>query len=65
MEPGAVSIAAPDAEGSRVVAARKLRKSLTPGSLTGLPIFGAPLRLAGAASRYFPTLFRRRERMQG
>jgi hypothetical protein len=65
MEAGAVSIAAPAAEGSRVVAERQPRKSLTPGSLIRTPIFGSPLRLAGAASRYFPTLFRRRERMQG
>jgi hypothetical protein len=65
MAAGAVAMAGPDAEGSRVVAERQPRKSLTPGSLTGPPIFGSPLRLAGAASRYFPTLFRRREPMQG
>ena len=59
METGAVSVAAPEADDSRVVAERQPRKSLTPASRLKDAIFGLSPMLSRVTGRYFPTLFRR------
>ena len=60
METGAVAIAEPDVDDSRIVGMQQPRKPLTPRAQFGKPIFCSSPTPMSAASRYIPTLFRRR-----